>query len=120
MVRPPAAVTDVYFTVSSWQRTLKDVIQPSVHLEDEATGTELCHFELEERDTEDFTAVIMCCLSRKTSGSRWVLKAIGHIGYGRASGGPITWRCNADSLSDGPYGPMKQAIEKMRASSGTA
>jgi stress response protein SCP2 len=101
----PSHVAALYFTVSSWTTTLKDIIQPSVHLVGDE-DIELCSYELEQTDTGENTAVIMCKLFRESKGSRrWEMKAIGHIGLGRATNGHV----NGHSC---PYGPIRNDIKQ--------
>jgi stress response protein SCP2 len=98
----PNTVQSLFFTVSAWNTTLKEISQPSAHLFDtqqhsgrgrdegedstEGTGTELCSYQLQDHDrlSNTKTAVIMCRLFRPTLRSRWELVSIGNIGYGRA------------------------------------
>lgn len=80
----PNSVQSLFFTVSAWNTTLKDISQPSAHLYDVKQDSELCSYKLEDSNTNTKTAVIMCRLYRKTVQSRWELVSIGHVGYGRA------------------------------------
>jgi stress response protein SCP2 len=83
--RLPSSVQSLFFTVSAWNSTLKEISQPSAHLYDVKEDTELCSYQLEEtKDTKTKTAVVMCRLFRKTLQSRWELKSIGQVGFGRA------------------------------------
>jgi len=92
----PSIVGSLFFTVSAWTTSLKEISQPSAHLHDVESDTEMCRYQLEEQNTGDKTAVIMCKLQRSSVGSRWELTSIGHICYGRA----------------GTYGPIYTEIEK--------
>jgi stress response protein SCP2 len=74
----------LFFTVSAWTTTLAEVHQPAAHLHDVVSDTEMCRYKLEEQDTGDKTAVIMCKLHRPSCHGRWQLTSIGHVGYGRA------------------------------------
>ena len=95
--RLPHAVTGLVFTISSWQGTLSDAVQPMCILSDAGSParTELCSYELEaeivkngaKNTSAEPTAAIMCTLTRASAGSaRWSMKAIGHQGQGRATG----------------------------------
>jgi stress response protein SCP2 len=80
----PSSVAALFFTVSAWTTTLKEIYQPSAQLYDSVSDTEMCRYKLEDQDTGDKTAVIMCKLHRPSPGGRWQLTSIGHVGYGRA------------------------------------
>jgi stress response protein SCP2 len=80
----PQNIKALFFTVSAWTTSLKDVSQPSCHLHDVDSDTEMCRYKLEGTDTGDRTAVIMCKLHRFSPSSRWELTSIGNVGYGRA------------------------------------
>lgn len=92
----PSTVQSLFFTVSAWNTTLKNISQPSAHLFDtqqlqqgkngEISATELCSYQLQDHDrlSNTKTAVIMCRLFRPTLRSRWELVSIGNIGNGRA------------------------------------
>jgi stress response protein SCP2 len=82
--RIPSAVSALFFTVSAWTTTLKTISQPSAHLHDLDSDSEMCRYKLEDQDTRDKTAVIMCKLHRASPKDRWALTSIGHVGYGRA------------------------------------
>jgi stress response protein SCP2 len=92
----PANVMALFFTVSAWTTSLKAVSQPSAHLHDAVSDTEMCRYKLEDQDTGAKTAVIMCKLHRSTASDRWQLTSIGHVGYGRA----------------GTYKPIEKDINK--------
>ena len=80
----PSSVAALFFTVSAWTTTLKDIAQPTAHLHDVESDTEMCRYMLEDQDTGNKTAVIMCKLHRPSPSERWALTSIGHVGYGRA------------------------------------
>jgi stress response protein SCP2 len=80
----PTTVAALFFTVSAWTTTLNDIYQPSAQLFDSENDTEMCRYKLEDQDTGDKTAVIMCKLHRPSLGARWQLTSIGHVGHGRA------------------------------------
>jgi stress response protein SCP2 len=80
----PSTVAALFFTVSAWTTTLKEIHQPSAQLCDSVSDTEMCRYKLEDQDTGDKTAAIMCKLHRPSTGTRWELTSIGHVGYGRA------------------------------------
>lgn len=52
---------------------------------DAETDQELCVYNLEQTATSTNTAVIMCKMSRERVGGTWSVKALGHVGMGRAS-----------------------------------
>jgi stress response protein SCP2 len=80
----PPTVAALFFTVSAWTTTLNEIYQPSAQLFDSESDTEMCRYKLEDQDTGDKTAVIMCKLHRASVGARWQLTSIGHVGHGRA------------------------------------
>jgi stress response protein SCP2 len=80
----PSNVAALFFTVSAWTTTLNEIYQPSAQLFDSESDTEMCRYKLEDQDTGNKTAVIMCKLHRRTFGERWQLTSIGHVGHGRA------------------------------------
>lgn len=80
----PSRVKALFFTVSAWSTTLKAISQPSCHLFDAVSDTEMCRYQHAEADTLDNTAVIMCKVHRLSPSSRWELTSIGHVGKGRA------------------------------------
>jgi stress response protein SCP2 len=82
--RLPNTVASLFFTVSAWTTTLREVSQPSAHLHDVESDTEMCRYKMEDTNTGDKTAVIMCKLHRPSPKDRWSLTTIGHVGYGRA------------------------------------
>lgn len=82
--RIPSTVKALYFTVSAWTTSLQAVAQPSCHLHDVDSDTEMCRYKHEGVDTGDKTAVIMCKLHRFSPSSRWEMTSIGQVGYGRA------------------------------------
>jgi stress response protein SCP2 len=84
IARIPREVKAMFFTVSAWTTTLRAVSQPSCHLHDSDSDTEMCRYKHEGTDTGDKTAVIMCKLHRFSPDSRWELTSIGKVGYGRA------------------------------------
>mmetsp|Transcript_819 Transcript_819/g.1380 ORF Transcript_819/g.1380 Transcript_819/m.1380 type:complete len:963 (-) Transcript_819:80-2968(-) len=90
MSKLPSSVASLFFTVSAWTTSLKEIFQPSAHLHDPDSDTEMCRYKLEDNDTADKTAVIMCKLHRPHILSKWELTSIGHVCYGRAqSYGPL-------------------------------
>ena len=93
----PKNVGSLYFTVSAWTTTLKEISQPSAHLHDSEQDVELCRYKLEDTDTGSKTSVIMCKLFRVNVSSRWKLVSIGHVGNGRA----------------GSYDPILKNIQKL-------
>ena len=80
----PKNVGSLFFTVSAWTTTLREIYQPSVQLHDSVSDTEMCRYKLEDENTGDKTAVIMCKLHRGSVNERWKMTSIGHVGYGRA------------------------------------
>jgi stress response protein SCP2 len=95
--RIPSDVKALFFTVSAWTTTLRDISQPSCHLHDLDSDTEMCRYKHEGVNTGDHTAVIMCKLHRFSPSSRWELTTIGDIAYGRA----------------GNYSPLLHSIKKL-------
>jgi len=77
-------VKALFFTVSAWTTSLKEVSQPTCHLHDVESDSEMCRYMLEGSNTGTKTAVIMCKLHRASPAGRWELTTIGHVGYGRA------------------------------------
>ncbi len=109
VARLPPHVAALYFTVSAWTTTLGEILQPSVHLVGDG-DVELCAYELEQQNTGENTAVVMCKLFREVTGaSKWQLKAIGHVGMGRASGGHVDGETHGAGGGD-PYRPIKDDI----------
>lgn len=82
--RLPVSVKALFFTVSAWTTDLKSISQPSCHLFDAMSDTEMCSYQHADSDTGNKTAVIMCKLHRFSPSSRWELTTIGHVGFGRA------------------------------------
>jgi len=83
-------VKTLYFTITAYTTTLKDIKQPFIRFTDADLDQELCRYDLETVDTGTNTAVVMCKLYRDSPKSNWQVKALGNIGMGRASNyGPI-------------------------------
>lgn len=80
----PTQVTALYFTITAWTTTLKDIKQPYIRFTDSDLNQELCRYDLESKDTQLKTSVVMCKLFRESSKSNWKVLAIGHVGFGRA------------------------------------
>lgn len=80
------AVQELYFTMSGWRRAkLSDFRLPFVQLKDEATGTELCEYTLEDKTLMNHTSVIMCRMHRSPALlTRWEVQALGCHGMGYA------------------------------------
>ena len=97
IARIPSNVKAMFFTVSAWTTTLRDISQPSCHLHDLDSDTEMCRYMHEGVNTRDYTAVIMCKLHRFSPSSRWELTIVGSTGYGRA----------------GNYSPLINDIKKL-------
>jgi stress response protein SCP2 len=103
----PSTVATLFFTVSAWTTTLNEIYQPSAQLFDSESDTEMCRYKLEDQDTGDKTAVIMCKLHRTSVGARWQLTSIGHVGHGRAR----QYASNGYG-SAGTYAPIHSDIQK--------
>jgi tellurium resistance protein TerZ len=80
----PLHIKSMYFTISAWQTTLKDILSPYVMFIDPETKQELCSYYFENKDTGNNTAVIMAKMSREKVGGSWKVLAVGHLGMGRA------------------------------------
>lgn len=84
----PERITRLYFVLSAWTLTLKQVVQPWVRFSDPATEMELCRYNMDPSRGEQ-TAVIMCCMQRGRN-NQWTVTAIGDYCMGKASHyGPI-------------------------------
>lgn len=80
------AVQELYFTMSGWlSAKLSDFRLPFVQLKDEATGTELCEYTLEDKTLMNHTSVVMCRMHRSpVLLTRWEVQALGCHGMGCA------------------------------------
>jgi stress response protein SCP2 len=93
----PETVQCIYITVSAFaEAVLSDIRLPFVEVCDEATGTVLCEYHMEDRSKlAKSKSIIMCCIAR--SGPRWTVRAIGKVGQGSASDyGPLIEACAQD------------------------
>jgi stress response protein SCP2 len=81
----PPKVSSLWFTITAYTTTLKDIKQPYIRFTDADSSQELCRYDLEQNATGNNTAVIMCKLHRDSAKGNWNVLAIGHIGSGRAS-----------------------------------
>ena len=93
----PETVRCIYITVSAFaDAVLSDIRLPFVEVVDEATGTVLCEYHMEDRSRLGSSkSIIMCCIAR--SGPRWTVRAIGAVGQGSASDyGPLSEACRQD------------------------
>jgi stress response protein SCP2/ubiquitin-protein ligase len=78
-------ITSMFFTISAYTTTLKEIRQPYIRFTDKVTNMELCRYQLDEK-AGNYTAVVMCKLYRKNAGDKqWHVDAIGQLGEGRAS-----------------------------------
>ena len=77
----------LYFTLSGWTTSLREIVRPEVLCfdPDDKSGEPLCTYELEGKPTGSSTAVLMCKVWRERPGAIWHVTAIGSLGEGRAS-----------------------------------
>jgi stress response protein SCP2 len=79
----PANVDCLVFVLSAYAGyKLRDIQNPRVAFTDAVSNARLCSYSATARNTGDFTAVIMCRLSRKGDG--WHVQALGEYAYGCA------------------------------------
>jgi len=78
----PKNIKSLFFTISAWHTTLKDIIQPHILFIDSDINQELCRYQYVDKKTDENTAVIMVKLYREDG--KWIVKAIGNIGKGCA------------------------------------
>lgn len=95
----PEQVDSLWFTMTAFTGDLTDIKQPFVRFTDASTDEELCRYDLESVDTGTNLAIIMCSMNR-LSANQWSVKAIGHIGMGKAG-------------SETSYAPLFKDIEKL-------
>jgi len=79
----PPNIASLYFSLSTCRTTLKNIKQPFVRFTDTKTDYELCRYNLENNNTKDYTAVVMCKLFK--SKDNWTVEALGSLGYGRCT-----------------------------------
>lgn len=93
----PRTVCALYFTISAWHTTLKDILHPEILFVDPESNQQLCSYQFgDNKNTGSLTAVIMAKMVRKTADSQWEVVAVGHLGSGMA----------------GQYGSIEQDIKK--------
>jgi len=80
----PADIKTLFFTMSSWTTYLTEILDPYVLFIDPDTKQSLCGYEFTGKNTGTNTSVIMAKLYREKPGGSWTVKAIGHLGEGRA------------------------------------
>jgi stress response protein SCP2 len=79
----PANVDSLVFVLSAYAGyKLCDIQNPRVAFTDAVSNARLCSYSATARNTGDFTAVIMCRLSRRGDG--WHVQALGELAYGSA------------------------------------
>lgn len=81
----PHNITALFFVLSAWSGTLKDILKPAVSFFNTRSEEELCQYNLEAHNKQDHqTAVIMCKLYRSGYQQSWHVLAIGESCGGRA------------------------------------
>jgi len=81
----PASITSLFFVLSAFTGTLKDILKPAVSFTNATSGEELCSYNLEAHNKQDSqTAVIMCKLYRSDLQKAWHVLAIGESCEGKA------------------------------------
>jgi stress response protein SCP2 len=93
----PEEVCCIYITISAFaEAVLSDIRLPFVEVVDDATGTVLCEYHMEDRSRlSGSKSIIMCCIAR--SGARWAVRAIGTVGQGSADNySPLIEACTQD------------------------
>jgi stress response protein SCP2 len=85
LVKLSPAVKCFYVTVSAYgNQTLKSIRDAQVLFIDPDTSQELCQYHHGDRETHKETCCIMAKMERDSPKGQWKVKAIGHVGMGRA------------------------------------
>jgi len=92
----PSNVAALYFTFSGFTTPIREILHPYILFNDPDTQQELCQYQFDNKDTKDFTAVVMAKLIRTSPTSGWQVIAIGHIGMGNA----LNYPAIKDSISN--------------------
>jgi hypothetical protein len=95
----PADITQLFFVLSGWQGVLlKDIKNPYISFTDADLKTDLCRYDLEQKNTGTSTAVVMCRLAKDAATGQWQVLAIGHL---------TTVRCRC--IASFPFPPCSHA-----------